>query len=493
MGINAVSGNGTFDYSYSANGQLCWVVSGTGASSNTCANPTGSTAWEGFTYDASGNRTATSANNGFGATSTLTWNQDTGTLGCINTSGTTCTTPSATAPATATYTYDADQLRMSATTWNASTSSTQTASFTWDTSSSALLSDGSFDYVYGLHANVPIAQIDPATSVTSQLLSDTTANVRGVLEVTSSAPSPFALANYTDYDPYGNPTTGADGSVNPGGLSTPSGTDVDSATRFGFGGGYLDPTALIYLVHRYYDPATGQFVSVDPMVGSIGTPFSYAGDNPVQYCDQLGDSTFDFTDGTPTPFISFGGTRFGQYWVPNSVLSGAVVVGKVVGAWWHTTRPLTLPGFVTGANSTLGRVGYAKVCSPGQFGYNFYSCSSSIKSYSIRLISLKFIGRNGHRYMQSYYQVTETVDVNVGVSSMYGYGSTDFVDGPAISEADQEIIDWFVPLFLSWIGQTIFGDKWDGTLDFYFNSSFLVSTGFSDNNVYHGIRAPCSR
>ena len=53
---------------------------------------------------------------------------------------------------------------MSATTWNASTSSIQTASFTWDTSSSALLSDGSFDYVYGLHANVPIAQINPATS-----------------------------------------------------------------------------------------------------------------------------------------------------------------------------------------------------------------------------------------------------------------------------------------------------------------------------------------
>jgi RHS repeat-associated protein len=30
---------------------------------------------------------------------------------------------------------------------------------------------------------------------------------------------------------------------------------------FGFAGGYTDPTDLIYLIHRYYDPSTGQFIS----------------------------------------------------------------------------------------------------------------------------------------------------------------------------------------------------------------------------------------
>jgi len=40
-------------------------------------------------------------------------------------------------------------------------------------------------------------------------------------------------------------------------------TDVDSATRFGFGGGYTDNSGLVYLVNRYYDPGWSQFISVD--------------------------------------------------------------------------------------------------------------------------------------------------------------------------------------------------------------------------------------
>jgi RHS repeat-associated protein len=290
MGINAVAGNGTFDSAYRGNGELCWVVSGTGATSNTCASPTGTTAWEGFTYDASGDRTGTSANHGYGATSTLTWNQDTGTMGCINTSGTTCTTPSASAPQTATYAYNAERLRMSATTWNSSTSSTQTTLYTWDSTSSALMSDGSADYVYGLNPNVPVAQVDIGDAVTSELLTDTNSNVRGVVEVTASAASPFALANYTDYDSYGAPTSGAGGTSNLGGLTVPAGTDADSATRYGFGGGYEDATGLIYLVNRYYDSGTGQFVSVDPAVVSTATPFAYVADNPADLTDPLGQS-----------------------------------------------------------------------------------------------------------------------------------------------------------------------------------------------------------
>ena len=140
MGINAVSGNGTFSDSYYANGELCWIVSGTGATSNTCSSPTGSTAWEGFTYDASGDGTASSAHNSYGTNSSLTWNKDTGTRGCINTNGSSCSSPSSSAPQTATYTYNANRLRMTATTWNSSTSSTHTVNYTWDQSSSALLS-----------------------------------------------------------------------------------------------------------------------------------------------------------------------------------------------------------------------------------------------------------------------------------------------------------------------------------------------------------------
>ena len=41
-------------------------------------------------------------------------------------------------------------------------------------------------------------------------------------------------------------------------------------------------------INRYYDPATGQFLSVDSMVESTGTPYAYAGDNPVMAVDPLG-------------------------------------------------------------------------------------------------------------------------------------------------------------------------------------------------------------
>jgi RHS repeat-associated protein len=93
-----------------------------------------------------------------------------------------------------------------------------------------------------------------------------------------------------DYDSYGTPITTSGGSTVTGGLRTATlhPTDPNSTTAFGFGGGYLDTTGLTYLVHRYYDPTSGQFVSVDPMVSLTGTPYSYAGDDAVDRTDAQG-------------------------------------------------------------------------------------------------------------------------------------------------------------------------------------------------------------
>ncbi len=80
------------------------------------------------------------------------------------------------------------------------------------------------------------------------------------------------ITAYASYDAYGN--------VISGGLS--------SVTPFGYAGGYTDPTGLIYLVNRYYDPSTGQFLSVDPLVGVTDQPYQYVGGDPVNFTDPTG-------------------------------------------------------------------------------------------------------------------------------------------------------------------------------------------------------------
>ena len=47
-------------------------------------------------------------------------------------------------------------------------------------------------------------------------------------------------------------------------------------------------SGLIYLRARYYDPATGQFLSRDPLVALTGEAYGYAGNNPLNGTDPLG-------------------------------------------------------------------------------------------------------------------------------------------------------------------------------------------------------------
>lgn len=89
------------------------------------------------------------------------------------------------------------------------------------------------------------------------------------------------------------------------------------STPFGFEGAYTDSTGLVYLIHRYYDSATGQFLSIDPMLlttptavgtsgatttspnnpgGNSGTapqPYVYVGGDPVNDVDLNGECFLD--------------------------------------------------------------------------------------------------------------------------------------------------------------------------------------------------------
>ncbi|MHB2022061.1 MAG: RHS repeat-associated core domain-containing protein [Mycobacteriales bacterium] len=46
--------------------------------------------------------------------------------------------------------------------------------------------------------------------------------------------------------------------------------------------------ASVYLRARYYDPATGQFLTRDPIAALTGSPYGYAGDNPLNLTDPTG-------------------------------------------------------------------------------------------------------------------------------------------------------------------------------------------------------------
>jgi RHS repeat-associated protein len=160
----------------------------------------------------------------------------------------------------ATYTYNGDGLRTS------KTVAGTTSSFTWDTSGGLpmLLDDGTNSYIYGPDG-LPLEQIDRAGVVTwfhhDQLGSTRT------LTSTSGA-----VVGTATYDAYGN-LTASTGKLSP----------------FGFSGEYTDAeTGFVYLRARYYDPATGQFLSRDPLVALTHAPYSDASGNPLNLSDPSG-------------------------------------------------------------------------------------------------------------------------------------------------------------------------------------------------------------
>jgi len=52
--------------------------------------------------------------------------------------------------------------------------------------------------------------------------------------------------------------------------------------------GYADPDGLIYLLNRYYQPSSGQFISVDPAIAQTQQPYEYASGDPVLNSDPTG-------------------------------------------------------------------------------------------------------------------------------------------------------------------------------------------------------------
>lgn len=128
-----------------------------------------------------------------------------------------------------------------------------------------LESDDHNTYVYGI-GGAPLEQIDTASNTVTWLHHDQIGSTR--LLTTSQG----VVIGTASYDPYGAPTA-ITGSTSP----------------LGYGGEYTDnDTGFLYLRARYYDPATGQFTTIDPLVGLTEEPYAYTAGNPLNSTDRSG-------------------------------------------------------------------------------------------------------------------------------------------------------------------------------------------------------------
>jgi RHS repeat-associated protein len=165
---------------------------------------------------------------------------------------------------TASFKYNGDGVRLGKTIG----SSTQT--YVWNTTSGTpqVLSDGTTDFLYGPSGEV-LEQISTSSTAPTYLVHDQVGSTRLLTNQTGTVVGTYS------YDAYGR-------------LSNHTG----STSPIGYAGGW-ETTAdkLVYLVHRYYDPSTGSFLSVDPTVATTTSPYTYAEDDPINRSDPGGNAT----------------------------------------------------------------------------------------------------------------------------------------------------------------------------------------------------------
>lgn len=132
-----------------------------------------------------------------------------------------------------------------------------------------VLSDGTSDYVYGLGR---ISQKRAGENTPDYFLTDALGSVRQLTHESSSI-----LASKS-YDPYGN-VTSSTGSVE---------------SVFGYTSEQTDPSGMVYLRARYYNPNDGRFLTRDTWKGNYQDPstlnaWNYTSSNPVNYTDPSGN------------------------------------------------------------------------------------------------------------------------------------------------------------------------------------------------------------
>jgi RHS repeat-associated protein len=252
------TGSGIDTQQFNAADELCWTVSG--PSSAACsAPPSGATL---YSYDPEGNRAAATPSTG--PATCYSYDQANELTGIETGTGSSCTNPTN----VATYGYDGDGTRES------KTEAGTTTEFLWSGSGStqALLDEqaGTTNptyFVYG-PGGLPLEEITPSSAVYFYA-HDQLGSTRALTNSSGAS-----VASY-NYDPYGNLLA----SSSPGTVGNP----------LLFAGQYLDAeSGLYYLRARYYDPTTGQFLTVDPAEAETTSPYAYVDGDPLNAVDKTG-------------------------------------------------------------------------------------------------------------------------------------------------------------------------------------------------------------
>jgi RHS repeat-associated protein len=146
-------------------------------------------------------------------------------------------------------------------------------------------------------------------------------------------------------------------------MGTPIGGAVDTGPNqricvcvevawIGYAGQYTDSnTGLIYMRARYYEPATGQFLTQDPLEAITGEPYSYANDNPINNTDPTGLDC-GLTDPGGCINDAVGGVVSAGGAVAGFVASNAVPIAEGLGTVAACATPyvdvVTCPEAITG-------------------------------------------------------------------------------------------------------------------------------------------------
>lgn len=168
------------------------------------------------------------------------------------------------------YTYDGHGLRMSKTRVGGA------ELFTWDSATGVPMllqertpsgaSGISASYIYG-PGGLLLEQIQHADNHLTFYHLDQLGSVRALTDKTGAV-----VATY-NYDAYG----------------VPIGSTGSAAQSFGYAGEYTDPeSGFLYLRARYYDPATQQFLTVDPLLALTEQAYNYATGSPLNATDPSG-------------------------------------------------------------------------------------------------------------------------------------------------------------------------------------------------------------